>query len=85
MTTFNSGIVPPEDGAPVKSERSGRNVSEKDGHRFEGRPDCGRASRFIGESEDGYLVELAVAARALAARSGTTPSCCMRPKASQLT
>ena len=50
-------------------------------------PTCGRAFRFIGESGDGYLVELEVAATAwaLTASSGTTPSCCIRPRASQLT
>src|SRR5713226_5793315 len=56
-------------------------------------PTCGRAFRLIGESKDGYLVELevAVAAWALvavwsfAANWATTPSCCIMPKASQLT
>src|SRR5439155_1126489 len=46
-------------------------------------PTCGRAFRLIGESEDGYLV-LAAWALVLAS-SGTTPSCCIRPRASQLT
>jgi hypothetical protein len=50
-------------------------------------PTSGRAFRLIGESEGGYLVELevAVAAWALAASWGTTPSCCISPRASQLT
>src|SRR6266851_5701911 len=43
-------------------------------------PMCGRAFRFSWVSRDGYL------ATALAlASSGTTPSCCIRPKASQFT
>ena len=55
-------------------------------HLMEG-PTCSRAFRLIEESGDGYLVELEVAAAAwaLAASSGTTPSCCIRPRASQLT
>jgi hypothetical protein len=49
--------------------------------RFEGGPTGGRAFRLVGEREDGYLTAAALAL----ASSGTTPSCCMRPKASQLT
>ncbi len=56
-------------------------------HYKKGRPELDRAFRLIGESGDGYLVELEVAATAwaLTASSGTTPSCCIRPRASQLT
>ncbi len=43
-------------------------------------PICGRAFRFIWASGDGYLA----AALALPI-SGTTPSCCISPRASQLT
>ena len=49
------------------------------------RPDARRAFRLIGESGDGYLVEAPATAWALTASWGTTPSCCMRPRASQLT
>ncbi len=50
-------------------------------------PTCGRASRLIGYSKDAYIVEVAVAAWALAAvwsfaaNWATTPSCCIMPKA----
>ena len=46
-------------------------------------PICGQASGFSYVRRGGYLAE---AARALARKnSGTTPSCCRRLKASQLT
>src|SRR5260370_36193369 len=56
-------------------------------------PTSGRAFRLVEYSEDGYLVELEVAATAwafaavwsFAANWATTPSCCIMPKASQLT
>ncbi len=80
----------------VPGVRSGEELGakarvSKTRHYKKGRPELDRAFRLIGERGDGYLVELEVAeaaaawAWALAASSGTTPSCCIRPRASQLT
>src|SRR5579863_2051504 len=57
-------------------------LQRESGSRTEG-PTLDRAFRSFRTSSDNYLEETATALGLLS--SGTTPSCCMRPKLSQLT